>query len=99
MRPCCRSSSAITGASLIASGRVPKTVSVLSPRATGPQRAGVQVILDRPADLATGDVFRPLAVAAEKTAGAVLQRFEVAQRPIGARAFAEPVPDHRILRE
>src|SRR4051812_23522122 len=86
MRPRWRSSSAITGAILMASGRVPNTVSVLSIA----QRAGVQIVFDRPADLPAGDIFRALAVATEETAGSVLQPLEVAQSAVGACALAEP---------
>src|SRR5581483_4220450 len=98
MRPCCRSSSAITGASLIVSGRVPNTVRVLSMRTIVTERRRVEVVLDRPADLAAGDVFRAFAVAAEETAGGILDRLEVLQGAIGAIAIAQAVPDDCVLR-
>src|SRR5688572_3893753 len=99
MLPSRRSSSAITGAILMASGRVPKTVRILSMRwrARPPQRAGIEEILHRPADLGAGDVLRAFAVAAVEPAGRILDPLEILQRPVGPFRRAEPVPDHRIL--
>src|SRR5688572_21571669 len=97
--PSCLCNSAMTGAILIASGRVPKTVRTLSMgrRERPPERAGIEEILRRPADLGSGNVLRALAVAAVEAARRVLNALHILQRAIGALLAAEPVPHHGVL--
>src|SRR4051794_15031036 len=89
----------MTGAILIASGRVPKTVSILSIARdlSQFQAIGVEEILDRPADLGAGDVLGPFAVAAVEAAGLVLDRLEIRKSAVGSVALAHPIPHKRIL--
>src|SRR5687768_11701122 len=99
--PSCLCNSAMTGAILIASGRVPKTVRTLSMgrRERPPERAGIEEILHRPADLGAGDVLRALLVASVEATRRILNALQVLQSTIGALTAAESIPHHGVLRD
>src|SRR4030065_1988777 len=93
------SNSAMTGAILMASGRVPKTVSTLSMFAFRAQlqQICVEEIFHRPTDFPARYILRALAVATEQTAAGVLYLFQITDCAIRAFLFSQRIPDDRIL--
>src|SRR5215475_11655832 len=94
-----RSSSAISGAILIASGRVPKTVRTLSIGAVCArfEPMCVEKVFHGPADLGFRDVLGALSIASVEAAGAVLDFLEVAQRKVRGPSLPERVPYNCVL--
>src|SRR5436190_20275549 len=91
----------MTGAILIVSGRVPKTVRILIIAGIAVQFLPIRVekILDCPADLRAGYVFRAFPIASGKATGLVLDAFQIGHRTVGTFRLAEPIPDEGVLRD